>query len=172
MSQLCRYRYFKIMHLWGRPLHTLHHNAGQCTTDPVKSHARHLSCLMIILYVSKAGQHYRRLVRKLCYQTKITYHRLDIIAQSRQHQHKIELYGVPVVTQTCLIPLKARAWLDLNERRKAGERVDSSDIKNARVMCFAYSKSSLQSSELICLTRYSRTCSVSLPLHQKNLTYR
>jgi hypothetical protein len=30
---------------------------------------------MVALYVSKAGQHYRRLVRKLCYQAKITAHR-------------------------------------------------------------------------------------------------
>ncbi len=45
------------------------------------------------------------------------------------HQHKIEIDGIPVVTQECLIPLKARAWLDLNARKEAGEKVDSKDIK-------------------------------------------
>lgn len=54
---------------------------------------------------------------------------LDMDYYQFLHQHKIELYGVPVVTQACLIPLKARAWLDLNRRREAGERVDSRDIK-------------------------------------------
>lgn len=45
------------------------------------------------------------------------------------HQHKTEIDGVPVVTGACLIPLKARAWLDLNKRRDAGENVDSKEIK-------------------------------------------
>ncbi len=45
------------------------------------------------------------------------------------HQHKIEIEGVSVVTQMCLIPLKAKAWLDLNERLSAGEAVDARDIK-------------------------------------------
>ena len=45
------------------------------------------------------------------------------------HQHKIEIEGVSVVHQVCLIPLKARAWLDLSERREAGENVESKDVK-------------------------------------------
>ncbi len=45
------------------------------------------------------------------------------------HQHKIDIDGVSVVTQECLIPLKARAWLDLNERKASGEKVDSKDVK-------------------------------------------
>ncbi len=45
------------------------------------------------------------------------------------HQHKIKIEGVPVVTQACLIPLKAKAWLDLSMRLDAGARVDSKTIK-------------------------------------------
>ena len=45
------------------------------------------------------------------------------------HQHKCEIDGVAVVTQTCLIPLKAKAWLDLSKRKEAGEKVDSKVIK-------------------------------------------
>ena len=45
------------------------------------------------------------------------------------HNHKVEIDGVPVVTETCLIPLKAKAWLDLNRRKDEGERVDSKTVK-------------------------------------------
>ena len=45
------------------------------------------------------------------------------------HQHKVEIDGVTVVTQACLIPLKAKAWLDLCARQEAGEKVDSKTIK-------------------------------------------
>ncbi|MBL1276323.1 MAG: hypothetical protein COB30_009550 [Ectothiorhodospiraceae bacterium] len=45
------------------------------------------------------------------------------------HQHKIEIDNVAVITQDCLIPLKAKAWLDLSERENAGEIVDSKNIK-------------------------------------------
>ena len=48
------------------------------------------------------------------------------------HQNKNEIAGVPVVTGAGLIPLKARAWLDLNNRRDAGENVDSKEIKKHR----------------------------------------
>lgn len=37
--------------------------------------------------------------------------------------------GVPVLSPTCLIPFKAKAWLDLNERKARGEQVDSKNIK-------------------------------------------
>ena len=37
--------------------------------------------------------------------------------------------GLPVVSAECLIPLKARAWLDLSERKTAGEEVDSRHVK-------------------------------------------
>ena len=37
--------------------------------------------------------------------------------------------GIPVLSPTCLIPFKAKAWLDLKERKMNGERVDSKNIK-------------------------------------------
>ncbi len=37
--------------------------------------------------------------------------------------------GIPVLRPTCLIPFKAKAWLDLNQRRSNGEQVDSKNIK-------------------------------------------
>lgn len=37
--------------------------------------------------------------------------------------------GLPVVGPEGLIPLKARAWLDLTERKANGEAIDSRDIK-------------------------------------------
>ena len=40
-----------------------------------------------------------------------------------------EINGLPIVGPTGLIPLKARAWLDLTERKAKGEAVDSRDIK-------------------------------------------
>lgn len=45
------------------------------------------------------------------------------------HEHKITIDGVSVVKQECIIPLKARAWLDLNKRKAEGENVASKDIK-------------------------------------------
>lgn len=37
--------------------------------------------------------------------------------------------GIPVLQPTCLIPFKAKAWLDLKERRAEGEQVDSRNIR-------------------------------------------
>ncbi len=37
--------------------------------------------------------------------------------------------GIPVLSPTCLIPFKAKAWLDLKERKSKGEHVDSKNIK-------------------------------------------
>ena len=37
--------------------------------------------------------------------------------------------GIPVLRPTCLIPFKAKAWLDLKERKAKGEPVDSKNIK-------------------------------------------
>lgn len=48
------------------------------------------------------------------------------------HRHKIELGGISVVTEACLIPLKASAWLDLSRRAEAGEQVDSKNIRKHR----------------------------------------
>ena len=39
------------------------------------------------------------------------------------------LDGLPVVGPEGLIPLKARAWLDLTERKAKGEPIDSKDVK-------------------------------------------
>jgi len=40
--------------------------------------------------------------------------------------------GVPIVPASCLMPLKARAWLDLTQRREAGGNVKGDDIKKHR----------------------------------------
>ena len=40
--------------------------------------------------------------------------------------------GLPVVRPEYLVPLKARAWLDLVRRRNGGEQVDSDDIRKHR----------------------------------------
>ena len=40
-----------------------------------------------------------------------------------------DIVGLPVVGPEGLIPLKARAWLDLTERKANGEAIDSRDIR-------------------------------------------
>jgi len=45
------------------------------------------------------------------------------------HQNKTILGGISIVTEACLIPLKAKAWLDMSTRRAAGESFDSKMIK-------------------------------------------
>ena len=42
---------------------------------------------------------------------------------------KRELDGISFVGPECLIPLKAKAWLDLSERKGRGESVDSKTVK-------------------------------------------
>lgn len=42
---------------------------------------------------------------------------------------QVVLDGIPVLKEICLIPFKAKAWLDLTERKKNGESVDSKNIK-------------------------------------------
>jgi hypothetical protein len=42
---------------------------------------------------------------------------------------KIEIDRLPIVGPTHLIPLKAKAWLDLKQRRKSGAIVDEKDIR-------------------------------------------
>lgn len=37
--------------------------------------------------------------------------------------------GIPVLRPTCIIPFKAKAWLDLNECKSQGEHVDSKNIR-------------------------------------------
>jgi len=48
------------------------------------------------------------------------------------HEHKREIDGVPIVDPECLIPLKARAWLDLSDRKNSGEAIDEKDIRKHR----------------------------------------
>jgi hypothetical protein len=45
------------------------------------------------------------------------------------HAGKRELDGLPVIGPGYIIPLKARAWLDLTERKEQGDTVKSKDIK-------------------------------------------
>lgn len=47
-------------------------------------------------------------------------------------QNGAELRGVQIANEYCLIPLKARAWLDLTERRSEGEAIDRRDINKHR----------------------------------------
>ncbi|MCD8197235.1 MAG: hypothetical protein LUE24_08780 [Lachnospiraceae bacterium] len=42
---------------------------------------------------------------------------------------QVVIDGIPVLKETCLIPFKAKAWLDLAERKAGGEHVDSKNIK-------------------------------------------
>lgn len=44
-------------------------------------------------------------------------------------QGQIIIDGIPVLSPTCLIPFKAKAWLDLKERKTSGEHVDSKNVK-------------------------------------------
>lgn len=54
---------------------------------------------------------------------------LDDVYYSFIHEFKSESSGLSVVPPEGLIPLKARAWLDLTGRRDAGEQVGEKDIK-------------------------------------------
>ncbi|MBW2605180.1 MAG: hypothetical protein JRE28_12855 [Deltaproteobacteria bacterium] len=54
---------------------------------------------------------------------------LDNAYYSFIHESKMESDGLTVVPPENLVPLKAKAWLDLNKRRDEGENVDEKDIK-------------------------------------------
>jgi len=43
-----------------------------------------------------------------------------------------DLAGLPLLNEAALIPFKARAYLDLSQRKAAGEQVDSGDVKKHR----------------------------------------
>jgi len=45
------------------------------------------------------------------------------------HSARREVDGLSWVTEECLIPLKAVAWLDLSERKAQGASIDSKDIR-------------------------------------------
>ena len=42
---------------------------------------------------------------------------------------QVILDGIPILKEVCLIPFKAKTWLDLTERKENGESVDSKNIK-------------------------------------------
>lgn len=48
------------------------------------------------------------------------------------HQYKTVMDKISILTAVGLIPLKAKAWLDLSERKEKGEQVDSKNIKKHR----------------------------------------
>lgn len=54
----------------------------------------------------------------------------DYYTLLREHQNISN--GLPFANASSLIPLKARAWIDLSQRKANGERVDSKDIKKHR----------------------------------------
>jgi len=45
---------------------------------------------------------------------------------------KIEMEGVTVLRPEYIVPLKAKAWLDLTARKRSGEKIDGTDIKKHR----------------------------------------
>jgi len=45
------------------------------------------------------------------------------------HEGKREIEGLPVVSPAYLIPLKARAWVDLSSRLDAGALIDEKDVR-------------------------------------------
>ena len=51
-------------------------------------------------------------------------------------EHRREDDGLPSVTPEALIPLKARAWIDMTERQRKGEKIDSKDIQKHRTDVF------------------------------------
>ena len=53
---------------------------------------------------------------------------------------QVMVEGIPVLSPTCLIPFKAKAWLDLSERKANGEQVDSKNIKKHKNDVFRLSQ--------------------------------
>jgi hypothetical protein len=50
--------------------------------------------------------------------------------------HRVEDANPPYINPVALIPLKARAWLDLTKRKRNGENIDSKDIDKHRTDVF------------------------------------
>jgi len=48
------------------------------------------------------------------------------------HSNKRNLEGIPLASEVCLIPFKARAYLDLRRRKANGERVGTKEINKHR----------------------------------------
>ena len=53
---------------------------------------------------------------------------------------QVILDGIPVLKEVCLISFKAKAWLDLTERKENGESVDSRNIKKHKNDVFRLSQ--------------------------------
>ncbi|MCF8297115.1 MAG: hypothetical protein K9J13_06170 [Saprospiraceae bacterium] len=47
--------------------------------------------------------------------------------------NRIMINNLPFVTEKCLIPLKAKAWMDLSMRKNSGEKIDSRNIKKHKL---------------------------------------
>lgn len=58
----------------------------------------------------------------------------DYYGLIRDHFKKVD--GIAFATATALIPLKARAWLDLTARKQAGQNVNNGDIAKHRTDVF------------------------------------
>ncbi len=48
------------------------------------------------------------------------------------HLHKLELDGLTLIDEVGLIPLKAKAWMENTDRKAAGQKIRSWDIKKHR----------------------------------------
>lgn len=57
---------------------------------------------------------------------------LDEVYYGYLHENVREHEGLSIIDERCLIPLKAKAWLDMTARREAGDRVDSKEIRKHR----------------------------------------
>ena len=49
-------------------------------------------------------------------------------------ENRVITEGLPVIAAVGLIPLKALAWLNLKESKKAGEQIDSRDIEKISLL--------------------------------------
>jgi len=68
-------------------------------------------------------------------------HSLSAILVDNDYYHLIRQHhevrdGIPFATAAALIPLKAKAWLDLSNRKQAGEAIDAKDIAKHRADVF------------------------------------
>jgi hypothetical protein len=54
---------------------------------------------------------------------------LDDDYYSLIHERRREIEGLSVIDHECLIPLKAKAWLELSEERNTGANIDEKDIR-------------------------------------------
>lgn len=57
---------------------------------------------------------------------------LDDVYYAYLHENVRKHEGVSIIDERCLIPLKAKAWLDMTARKAQGDKVDSKDIRKHR----------------------------------------